>query len=233
MSVEYDIPLTYKQGKYGLNELPENDGDTLVITFGEFEILSYFTPADDNEVRIYNSTDFPLSEQIVDEGLTASYDESGKLERVDLVCGDKEKLVYIAIEDEQQAEEIVLSNAQKNAALILDGLKDVKEQIAIVFSDYYNDVEGFDYHVKYASNDDIKAVADKHWDIYNCGNYPEENRIECDTDTLEIILSCLPGDIVYDMIDLLIETMNERISGGIDDLPNKADDIKFIVSEYD
>lgn len=234
MSVEYKIPFTHEPGKYGFNDLPQNGG-TLDITFGEFEILSYFIPDDEYEaeVRIYDSADFPLNEQIINDGLTASYDDSGKLKRIDLANGDKEKLVYIAIEDERQAEEIILANAEKNAELILQRLKDVGEEIAIVFSEYYEDIEGFDIHVKYASKADIQAVLDKKRDTDNGGNYLEENRIDCDTDTLGIILMCLPGDVVYDMMSLLIDTMNERIRDGIEGLPNKADGIKFIVSDYD
>ncbi len=235
MSVEYKIPFTHEPGKYGLNDLPQNGGEALDITFGEFEILSYFIPDDEygSEVRIYDSADFPLSEQIINDGLTASYDEGGRLKRVDLANGGKEKLVYIAIENERQAEEIILSNAEKNAELILQRLKDVREEIAIVFSEYYEDIEGFDIHVKYASNADIQAVSDKKRDKNNCGNYPEENRIDCDTDTLGIILMCIPGDIVYDMMSLLTDTINERIKDGIEGLPNKADGIEFIVSNYD
>jgi hypothetical protein len=79
----------------------------------------------------------------------------------------------------------------------------------------------------------MKAVAGKDWDIDNCGDYPEQNRAECDVDTLKVMLLCTPVKIIGDMLELVIDTMTERIKANVIDRLDKTEDFRFIAVAYD
>ncbi len=227
MEKDYRIPLKFKAGKYSLSELTEDD-EAIALHLGEYDIFSYYTPKDGKEVILYN-----IDEKTIESGLYAAYDDEGRLKYIQLTKNGEFKLVYIAFESNEEAKMTLFDFAEKSAEYISQQLLRVKEKVARIFVEYYYDGQAFEYRAKYGTLSDMKAVAGKDWDIDNCGDYPEQNRAECDVDTLKVMLLCTPVKIIGDMLELVIDTMTERIKANVIDRLDKTEDFRFIAVAYD
>ncbi len=238
MAIEYKIPLQFPEGKYGLGDLPQDAADVLTLSLGEFEILSYPTPKDGTEVRIYSSIGFRITEQMIRDGLSATYSNDGMLKYVKLTQGDTVRLVYIGYRDPEDAKAEILHFSEQNAEIISHKLLKSNKKAARIFIEYYRG-ESVDFAVKIADEADVQAVlhstgnCTKQPDINESGNYSSEDRITCDCHTLDIMLLCAPNSCGNELMDLAIDTMIAGIKVCVMDQLDKTDDFQFIVAEYD
>lgn len=243
MATEYKIPLQFQAGTYSLGELPQDAADVLTLTLGDYDILSYHTPKDGAEVRIYSSVGFMITEQMIRDGLSATYHDDGMLKYVELTQGDHVRLVYIGYRDDEDAKAEILDFAEQSAEIISDELLSSSKKAARVFIEYYRD-ENIDFAAKIADEAEVQAVIDSlgeradqpdfaAYAVNNSGNYSNENRIECDRHTLNIMLLCAPRGIGNELMDLAIDTMIAGIKARVTDQLDKTDDFQFIAEEYD
>jgi hypothetical protein len=124
-----------------------------------------------------------------------------------------------------------------------------------LFAEYYFDANNLDYHVIYASEQEVQAVwedfvreygadyVDKRnggWNIYdhidNSGEYSHDDEdMEMDDDgckRIALVLSCVPGEWCDECFDLAIETLDGCMKEIIPQL-DRTDDFKFISEMYD
>ena len=69
--------------------------------------------------------------------------------------------------------------------------------------------------------------------INNSGNFPNENRISCDRDTISVMLRCAPHKIYTELMDTAIKIMSEKIQNTVVNALEKTDDFRTIAEEYD
>lgn len=236
---EYKIPLQFKSGKFHFSELPANDENVLLFSCEKFDILSYFVPKYGTEVKLYN-----ITEQLLQDCLYATYNDNGQLKYVELIQGDDIRLLFINYIDDADEKAEVLDYAEQSAYIISNELVKCKEKVSRLFIEYYRGVEGFDFAAKIGTVADKQTVinslgerAEQHdfveMAVNNSGSYPHENRIECDRDTLSVMMLCANPDIQVELFDMAIDVMTNIIKNNVIDKLDKADDFKFIAEEYD
>ena len=236
---EYKIPLQFKSGKFHFSELPTNNENVLLFSCEKFDILSYFVPKYKTEVRLYN-----ITEQLLQDCLYAIYNDTGQLKYVELIQGDDIRLMFISYIDDADEKAEVLDYAEQSADIISNELLKCRDKVSRLFIEYYREVEGFDFAAKIGTVADkqalIKSLGDRAKQcsfvesvIDNSGDYPHENRIECDRDTLNIMMLCANTDIQVELLDMAIDVMTNIIKNNVVDKLDKADDFKFIAEEYD
>ncbi|MBR1736870.1 MAG: hypothetical protein IJ736_07630 [Firmicutes bacterium] len=231
MTQKYIIPVNYKSGKYSLSELPSDHTDALVLYLQEMEVLTYFTPDSKKEVTLYG-----ITEDILKNSLSAYYDNEGQLEYIKIIQDDKEKLVYINLPDTAAAKNKILNFSKHNADLISEKILNRREKIARIFIERYYDGDTVDIAAKIGTANDMKNILEEYGDMSaanNSGDYPLANRIECDSDTLGIILSCSPSENRYELLDLAVNTIADCIKERVLKSIEKTDDFKFITEDYD
>lgn len=239
MIIEFKIPFLFKAGKFHYSELGENSENVLTLFHGQFNILSYYTPNSNTEVRLYD-----VSEQSLKNDMYVTYNHSGILKYVELLHGDEVRLLFINYLDENEAKSEILDFAEQSADIISNKLLQCKDLVARLFIEYYKDYEGFDFAAKIGTVKDKQAIIDSLTEksqqsgpektvVDNSGDYPNENRIACDRHTIEIMLFCSPVEIRNDLLDMVISVMTDNIKNKVIDRLNKSDDFKCIVSEYD
>ncbi|MDE7097855.1 MAG: hypothetical protein K2O60_01740 [Ruminococcus sp.] len=236
---EYKIPLQFKSGKFHFSELPTNNENVLLFSCEKFDILSYFVPKYKTEVRLYN-----ITEQLLQDCLYATYNDTGQLKYVELIQGDDIRLMFISYIDDADEKAEVLDYAEQSADIISNELLKCRDKVSRLFIEYYREVEGFDFAAKIGTVADkyalIKSLGDRAKQcsfvesvIDNSGDYPHENRIECDRDTLDIMILCANPNIQLELLDMAIDVMTNIIKNNVVDKLDKADDFKFIAEEYD
>lgn len=239
MADKYKIPLHFKKGKFNLKDLSQNDDNSIVLSLGQYDILSYLVPEYETEVRIYS-----VNEQDVKETLSAVYDDNGQLENIKFCHNGKTKLVYIHFNDDEDAKEKIWNFSKFNADKISDEIIKCKEKTARLFIEYFYDGVAVDFAAKVGTVADKQAVIDSLSEkakqrgldktvIDNCGDYPHKNRIVCDTDTFGIMLLCANPDINSELFGFAVSVMTNHIKERVLDIIDKSDDFKFIVQEYD
>lgn len=237
MNKEYRIPMQFKAGKFHYSELFDNGADVLTLFHEQFDILSYFTPNDNTEIRLYN-----VSEQAMQNDIYVTYSNTGQLKYVELIHNDEVRLLFINYLDDNDAKSEILDFAEQSADIISNELLKCKDMVARLFVEYYRAAEGFDFAAKIGTVKDKQTVIDSLSEkakqrglgkmvVDNSGDYPNTNRIECDRDTIEIMLLCSSSKI--SLMDMAINVMIDNIKNKVIDSLNKSDDFKFIVSEYD
>lgn len=243
MAIEYKIPLQFRAGTYKLCELPADCADALTLTLGDYEILSYNTPNNGTEVRLYSSAGFRPTEQLIQDGLSAVYSDDGLLKYVEVTQSEDVRLIYIGYRGEDDARAEILDFAEQSAENISDALLRRNKKAARVFIEYYRG-EHTDFAAKIADEADVQAVIDSLGEranqpdyvnhaVNSSGNYSNESRIECDRDTLDIMLLCAPNDLCVELMDLAIDTMIAGIRTRVSERLDKTDDFQFIAEEYD
>jgi len=232
MTGKYYVPLSHSAGKYKLADLPANDKDVLELSHNQYGILSYSVPKHGTEVRLYS-----ITEQMITETVSAAYDKNGQLEYIEITCGDMVKLVYIRFADDEAAKGMVWDFANYHADKIADAIISRKQKLARLFIEYFYDGEAVDFSAKPATSADVQAVIDSYDGsldaIDNCGDYPLDNRISCDNDTLKIMLSCTSPEFSTDLFGFAVYVMTNRIRDRVLDVIDKTEDFKFIAGMYD
>ncbi len=239
MVTEYKIPLKFKSGKYNLTELLADSEHVFILSLGECGVLTYSVPEYGTKVRLYN-----ITEQIIQNTLFATYDDCGCLKYLELIKDDEIRLVYINFTDSENAKEEIVDFAVQSADIISNELIKCKDKVARLFVEYFCDGESVDFAAKIGTVADKQAVIDSLSErakkqgleksvINNCGDYPYKNRIECDNNTLGIMLLCAMPCQYSELFDLAVDIMTEHIKNNVIDAIDKSDDFKFISSQYD
>lgn len=232
MKDKYNIPLQFKNGKFSLAKLSTIDDNCLLLSHDDYDILSYFVPEYGTDVRIYSVT-----EEDIKETLFAVYNENGQLENIEITCSGKTKLVYIHFSDNENAKENMWKFANFYAVKISDRIISCKEKVARLFIEYFYDGAAVDFAAKVGTVRDMQSIIEQYGEgttaVDNCGDYPYENRVECDSDTLGIMLLCSEPDFRSDLFGFAVYVMINSIKERVLDVIDKAEDFKFIAKEYD
>ena len=232
MKQEFYIPLNYESGKYCLKELLSTCKDILVLSLNESGVLTYLVPEYKTQVRLYGITD-----DMLNDSLFVMYNDKRQLEYIKLIQNNKEKLVYIHIVDKNAEYNKISIFSELNTKVISENIMNCKEKIARLFIECFYDGEAVDLAAKIGTLDDMRNVSNnygKDFDtINNSGNYPLEKRIECDNDTLGVILMCSPPESSDELFQFAVTTFSYCIKDHVLELIDKTEDFKFIVEEYD
>ena len=230
---EYIVPLQFKAGTFNFDELDTVDGDNLTLCYDEkYQLLTYDTPLGGSEVRVYT-----VPREFMPNGLTAVYDDSGTLDKVEFSDGEHTRLFYIWFKNIGKSERGVLKFVKEQADMISKEIIGRKQTLARLFIEKFYDGEAVDIAVKTATAEEMQAVIDKYDEEQrtadNSGNYPVENRIELDREALGVMLMCTGGIFRSMLFGKAVEAFEERIKKRVLDKAKKTDDFKFISEEYD
>lgn len=239
MIIEYRIPLQFKSGRFHLSELKADNEDVLLLSCEEYDILSYFVPKYRKEVQLYN-----ITEQLIQNYLYATYNDSGQLKYVELIQDDNVRLLFISYIDDADARAEVLDYAKQSADIISGELLKCKEKVSRLFIEYYAEVGAIDFAAKIGTVAEKQSLIDRlgtkanqrdfvRMVTDNSGNYPHKNRIECDRNTLDIMMLCANPAIQEELFNTAIDVMTDMIRDNVVDKLDKSDDFKFIAEEYD
>lgn len=239
MISEYNLPLFFREGKFSLNELPIADKNALLLYVDECSVLSYNVPKYGTQARLHDIT----AQQILNN-LYATYNDNGELQYAELIDNNDVILLYINLNDNDTAKQEISDFAIQSADIISDELRKCKNEAARLFIEYFYDGEAVDFAAKIGTTADKQALLNSLSDkarkrgleetvIDNCGDYPFENRIECDSITLGTMLQCADPEIRSELFYLAVEIMTKNIKDSVIDVIDKSDDFKFIAKEYD
>ena len=239
MALEYRIPFQFKAGQYNSLELQNVSGEYITLKLGEWDVLTYTVPKSSRESRLYS-----VNEQSMKNDLYATYNDEGMLKYVEIISGDDTRLIFINYLSNEDARAEIMDFAEQSADIISGELLKYKGKAARLFIEYYRAVEGFDFAAKIGSDMEKQMLIDslpphKRTPEYermiadNCGDYPHENRIECDSYTLGVMLDCCPNEICGELLDMAITYMTNAIRDRVTDKLDKTDDFRFIAAEYD
>lgn len=232
MSV-YKIPLKFKAGEFKFDELNiDEEKNSLNLEYNEeYQLLTYNVPMYENEARIYT-----LPREKMPGDLSLAYDKDGVLEKVTLV-GNHERLIYIRFSNIGKSERGVLKFVKEQADKVSKEIIGKKQTLSRLFIEKFYDGEAVDIAAKTATAEEMRTVIDEYegktYTADNSGNYPEENRIETDCETLGVMLMCTDGYFQNMLFEKAVKTFEERVQGNVLQKIKVTDDFKFISEEYD
>lgn len=231
MSV-YKIPRKFKAGEFKFTELDSSD-ECIELNYDEtYGLLTYEAPMYENEVRVYC-----VPKELMPNALAALYGKNGELEKVTLAEGGCVRLIYIRFKDIMKSESGVLKFVKEQADRIAQEIIKRKQTLARLFVEKFYDGEAVDIAAKTATADEMRAVIDEYdGDVTtadNSGNYPSENRLAVDAETLGVMLMCTNGEFRSMLFNKAAETFEERLKSRVLDKTDKTGDFKFISEEYD
>lgn len=193
--------------------------------------------------------------------LTAVYDENCLLKNIGISEADRRRFLYIRIDDHDTARSLILHCAKKIGRTIAEKvlLRRSKGRARRLFAEYYICGQQLDYHVIYATEEEVRAVWDEfaaeygvdgvtkycniniHDHINNSGEYShdDENLIsdsdrimEGGIEHLGLLLACVPNEWHSECFELAIATLDGCMEE-IVPLLDRTDDFKFISEQYD
>lgn len=223
----FSIPLRHQEGKYPVSALNSSDMDILSMKFDN-NWLRFQVPDYQREAEI-----FALPEEL--ETLTAFYDKNGILSYVEKTENNRTRLVYIRFEDDEAAKEQIWQLVNFCADKIIDKLMKT-QNIARLFIEHFYDGLAVDVSVKFGTDADMQEVIARYGNdsaIDNSGDYPYENRLECDNNTIGAMLQCTSNELAVDLYGFAVFIMQKRIEDCIPELPGKTEDFRFFMEEYD
>ena len=108
----YKIPLKFTAGKFKFSELNiGKEDESLNLNYDtEYQLLTYNVPMYENKARIYM-----VPRGIMPNGLTAVYDESGELVKVQLAETERTRLIYLHFKNTKASEKSILKFAKEQA----------------------------------------------------------------------------------------------------------------------
>lgn len=226
MSTFY-IPLRHREGKYPVKALKGAAKNSLTMTF-QNNWLHFQVPDYQREAEI-----FILPEEL--ETLTAAYGDDGVLSYVEKTHGKRTQLVYIRFGDDEAAKENIWQLVNFCADKIIERLMQ-KQNVARLFIEHFYDGLAVDVTVKFGTDADMQEIITRYGDdraIDNSGDYPHENRLECDNNTIGAMLQCTSKEFAVELYGFAVFIIQRRIEACIPELPGKTKDFRFIVQEYD
>ena len=229
----YSIPVNYKEGIYGINELNVDDEDVIDLNYSDYgDIVTYSVPNSeyDNEITLYD-----IPKDILDLTLKAVYDINGHLKTITINREGKEELLYIYYENNEETQKEIEKFAYKNVNSILDKISMCKDVVSRLFIEYFNDGECMDFHVKLGTEAD-KIALEKKYPEYkdigdSCGDYSSEI-FYGDNDRLKVMVACADNDD-FDYFQYVVDIMVELIKEKAPQIINKTDEFKVLCVEYD
>lgn len=231
--MEYNIPLHFKAGSFGFNELIVETHEALKLCYDEkWQLLTYSVPVYENEVRIYT-----VPREQMPNGLTAVYGGSGELDKVELAEAGRTRLIYIRFKDIKSSEKDVLKFVMEQADKMSDEIIGRKQKLARLFFGKFYDGEAVEIAVKTATAEEMQTVIDEYDGKLdtadNSGNYPIEKMILLDYEPLAVMLMCTDGYFQSKLFGMAADAVEERIKSRVLDKIDKTGDFKFISEEYD
>ncbi len=127
----YSVPVKFKEGTYGINELIVDDENALELNYSDYgDIVTYEMPDIEygGEVRLYG-----VPKEVLDLTLKAAYDTNGHLKTLTINRNGKEELLYIYYENEEDAQKEIEKFAHENANNILDKIGMCKDVVSRLF----------------------------------------------------------------------------------------------------
>ena len=228
----YTIPVTYKEGTYGIQDFNEKPEEGIFFDYdAEYKILEYTIPVGDDirEIRLYE-----IPKEAFLETLNISYDNSGLLHKITARIQKKEVLLYIRYTDIENARQIIKNFAIQNADSIVEQICTCTDVVARLFIEYFDDGECMDFHAMLGTPAQKEALEKKYPESENIGDNPGDyssERIYGDNDTLRILITC--ANTETDLFQYAADIMAERIREKAVDKLKKTDDFQFICLEYD
>lgn len=238
MTQKYKIPLQYQTGKYLFSELPEMNGTCLVLSPDVGAVLKYTDPVYQNEIKVYS-----VPKEDAAHKLRACYDENGILEYVEVANENFVHLVYIRFEDDEAAKETIFQFASYQADKIAEKLLKSNQTYARIFVEYFFDGQSADIAVRTGTPEEMQEIKEYYQKNHpriaqkvtiedNAGDFPIENRIEFDNDTLSIMLKCVRDSFREELFRFAVWILEQKIQEILPEL-EKTEDFKFISEEYD
>lgn len=230
----YKIPLRYNAGEYKFGELPDDKpGECLELEYdNEYQLITYNVPMYGNEARIYT-----VPRELMPNALTAVYNDSGELDKVEFSEGERTRLIYIWYKNISASERGVLKFVKEQADKISKEIIAKKQTLARLFVEKFYDGEAVDIAAKTATAEEMQAVIDQYngelQTADNSGNYPVENRIEIDREALGIMLMCTLSHFQSMLFNKAAEAFEERLKSRVLNKIDKTEDFKLISEEYD
>jgi len=230
----FKIPLKFKAGKFKFSELNiGKEDESLNLDYNtEYQMLKYKVPMYENEARIYM---VPI--ELIPNGLTAVYGDSGKLDKVELAEAERTRLIYLRFKDIKASEESVLKFVKGQADNMSAEIIGRKQKLARLFFGKFYDGEAVEIAVKTVTAEEMKTVIDEYDGkpdtVDNSGNYHIENMIMLDCEPLGVMLMCTDCCFQSRLFGLAAAAVEERIKSRILNKIDKTDDFKFILEECD
>ena len=257
--IDLYVPLKYKPGEYGIYKL---NRDRVLLPSGCGFRLT-FSPSGKCVSR--QTGERPYDRFSMDgiyysnfDRLTAVYGEDGKLRNIGITEWEKRRFLYIRMESLEYARNIIRCCAGKLGRELAQKvlLRREKGRARRLFAEYYVDSHQFDYHVIYASEQEVREVWDEfaekygeeyvdkfngNWSIHdlidNSGEYShaDENMDVLGDDgeyRISMMLTCVPEKWWEECFDTVIETLDSCVKEIIPQL-DKTEDFKFISEIYD
>lgn len=232
--VTYEIPMKWETGKFRLDALDmETTEESLSLYYDEeHELLTYEVPGYGNEARIYT-----VPKDQMPDGLSIVYGDSGNLGRVELAEAGCSRLIYIQFQDDKEAKECLLHFAENQLEHVFADITGKKQKLARLFLESFYDGEAVEIAVRTATQEEMKAVIDAEGGdpaaADNAGNYPLENLIMFDNETLGVMLLCTDCDFQDALFEMAVEMFEEQIRQRLLDKIEKTDDFQLIREEID
>lgn len=233
MSV-YKIPLKWKAGEYKFDELHIDDTNKcLELDYDEnHQMLTYNVPMYENAARIYT-----VPNNLIPNGLTAVYGDSGELEKVELTEAQCTRLIYIWFKNIKASEKGVLKFVKEQADKMSAEIIRKKQKLARLFLGTFYDGEAVEIAIKTATEEEVKTVIDKYDGnpntADNSGNYPAGNLIMLDDEPLAVMLMCTNCDFQNMLFGLAVSAVEKRIKSRILNKVDMTDDFRLILEEGD
>lgn len=226
----YIIPLKFKAGEFKFNEIETGAGDCLTLDYNnEYQLITYNVPLYGGEARLYT-----VPRELMPEALTAVYDNNGNIEKVEL---SGTRLIYIRYRNIMMPERVILKFVKAEADKISDVIIKRKQTLKRIFIERFYDGEAVDIAVKTATVEEAQAVIDEYdgkiTAADNSGNFPIENRLELDRETLGVMLMCTDNLLKSRLYNKAAETFAERIKSRVLKKIKTTEDFRFISEEYD
>ncbi|MDE6781842.1 MAG: hypothetical protein K2J40_10340 [Ruminococcus sp.] len=229
MTENFSIPLKYKEGTFRAEKIKDFSGETINLEYIGCEIFRYILSGHYEEVRIYGVPENPV--------FTAAYDSDGVIKHIELQRNNRTELMYINFPDRETAKENIWQYSCFWGDWISEKILERKEKIARIFIGYFYDGEAADQYVNVYTPEDVQKVIDKYNNGNNpadkLGNYPHDEEILPDNDTLRIMLLCTDDNFANDLFEFAVYVMTNRIKENILDKIDRADDFKLILKEHD
>lgn len=226
----FKIPLKGKAGEVMFNEMDPAVGDCLTLDYNdEYQLLTYNVPLYGGEARLYT-----ISRELMPTALTAVYDNNGDINKV-MFSGTR--LIYIYYKNVMMPERVILKFVKAEADKISGTIIRRKQTLARIFVEKFYDGEAVDIAIKTATAGEVQTVMDGDGGeaaaANNSGNFPVENRLEIDRETLGVMLMCADSLLQYRLFGKAAEMFAERVRSRVLKKIKTTEDFKFIVEEYD
>lgn len=229
-----DIPLTYKEGVYGVADFSGDTVGSNAISFyydAQYQMLTYYIPVgkEEREMTLYS-----VPENDLIRTLRAMYDKDGTLQNVTATLNGHKALLYIRYKNEEHARQKIRKFAVRNAEAIIEQIRQCTDVVARLFIEYYIDQTTIDYHAVIGTADQMETVRQEGHYKDSCdyaGNYPSEN-IKGDNEMLIAMVRCAEGHPTQNF-QYAAEIMSKYIEEHALAALHKTEDFKYICSEYD